>query len=167
MSESRPNRVRPTNLQSTNTHFTPVNTGFFVGLQSDHLADVGGVLGILPVMTHPHSFAVTDDLLDLREAARLPVFRRNGKPVSIPQLHRYILDGARAPDGRRVRLAVVRTPRGRKTSLAAVEQFIAALQGEPIPDISPAPPASRRKAIREAEAELEAAGFGDAIGGAR
>lgn len=101
----------------------------------------------------------TEDLMDLKEAAREPVFRspKTKKPAHVASIYRHVLRGGRAANGERVKLETIRTPSGLRTSRQAVERFIAALTN---PDAAPAPtPSQRRREIEAAEKRLELAGI--------
>jgi hypothetical protein len=101
---------------------------------------------------------LSEDLIDLREACGLRVFKntKTGKPAHIASMYRHIMRGARAANGERIRLEVVRTPSGLRTSREAVARFIAALTD---PDATAPTPRARRRQIAQAEAELAGAGF--------
>jgi hypothetical protein len=101
-----------------------------------------------------------ETLLDLRQACRLPVFLnpRTKQPLHISGIYRHIKRGARAANGERIRLEVIRTPTGLRTSREAVGRFIVALTN-PTPFAPISQCASRKRQIAQAEAELMAAGF--------
>jgi hypothetical protein len=67
-----------------------------------------------------------EDLIDLRDACRSPAFRnpRTKKAAHVSQAYRWVSHGARAADGNRVKLEVVRTPSGLRTSREAVVRFL-------------------------------------------
>jgi hypothetical protein len=71
-----------------------------------------------------------ENLIDFRAVARLRPLRNNktGKPAGLASIYRYVLRGARAANGERVKLEVVRTPSGLRSSRRAVERFIRAQQ---------------------------------------
>ena len=100
-----------------------------------------------------------EDLLDLRQACRLPPYLnpRTRRPPHLSAIYRHINHGARATNGERVRLEVVRTPSGLRTSREAVARFFEALTNRD-PVTAPAP-AARARQISRAESELSAAGF--------
>jgi hypothetical protein len=102
----------------------------------------------------------TELLLDLHQACKLPPFLdpRTQRPMHISGMYRQINRGARAADGQRIRLEVIRTPRGMRTSREAVGRFIEALSN-PKNSAQTLPQATRRKQITQANAELSAAGF--------
>jgi hypothetical protein len=98
-----------------------------------------------------------EDLIDLSTACREPVFKnKNGNPIHVSQLHRWVTTGARAVNGDRVRLEVVKTPAGRKTSREAIARFIHRLSD---PDLPVPTSRQRKKEQADAEAGLVAAGF--------
>ncbi len=99
-----------------------------------------------------------EDLIDLREAAKLPPFKRAGRAAHVATLYRHAQHGAKAANGARVRLEVVRVPSGLRTSREAVVRFISALSGTGRPLPRPATE-QRQKQIAQAEAELAADGF--------
>jgi hypothetical protein len=107
----------------------------------------------------------SEDLLDLRQACREPVFRNrlNGKPLHLSGMYRAIKGGARAANGERITLETIRTPRGLLTSREAIQRFVERL---PQPDAKPVATASRarQRQIDAATRELENAGF--VVGGA-
>jgi hypothetical protein len=104
----------------------------------------------------------TENIIDLRDTAKMPVFRnaRSGKAAHMSQLYRWTTgSGARAADGTRVRLATIRTPSGLRTSVEAVERFIHALtegDGEPM---SVRTSRQRQRAAEQAKRELAASGI--------
>jgi hypothetical protein len=102
----------------------------------------------------------SETLIDLCSACRLPVFvnQKTRRPCGIASMYRYILRGARAANGDRIKLETIKTPTGTRTSREAVERFIRALSD---PDTPVAAPRSRvrEKQIEEANSELIAAGF--------
>src|SRR3954452_7840750 len=99
-----------------------------------------------------------EDLIDLRQAGRQRPLRNSptGRPCHISQAHRYVLHGARAVNGERVKLEVVKTPSGMRTSREAIVRFICRLTN---PSAPIAAPQQRLRQIEAAEAELRAAGF--------
>jgi Protein of unknown function (DUF1580) len=105
---------------------------------------------------------IHETLLDLREAAALPVFRRRGRAPHVSVVYRWIHAGILAPDGQRVRLETIKQPAGLMTSVEAVERFIHRLSGEH--RATTPTPRTRQKQIDTATRELEAAGF--SVGGA-
>jgi hypothetical protein len=73
------------------------------------------------------SVLLSETLLTLSQAARrLPPFRA-GRPVDPSTLSRWILAGAKAPDGTMVRLEAIKTPSGWRTSEEALARFFGAL----------------------------------------
>ncbi len=104
--------------------------------------------------------AMTEDLIDLRQACREKPFRnaKTGKPAHISSMFRHVMRGARAANGERIRLETIRVPSGLRTSREAVARFIARLT-DPDAPVATASPKARRKQIAQAEAELRAAGF--------
>jgi hypothetical protein len=103
----------------------------------------------------------TEELITLGQGTKLLPPARGGKKTHVSTLFRWILDGAKAPDGSIVRLEAVRLPRGWMTSRAAIERFIHALT----PDLSgarpkpPRSPAARQRALKRADRELARLGI--------
>jgi hypothetical protein len=100
----------------------------------------------------------TETLIALRDACREPVFCHGGKPIHISGMYRYIMRGAKAANGQRIRLETVRTPGGLRTSREAISRFISTLT-DPGTAIPPPTTAARRRQIESAEKELARAGF--------
>jgi hypothetical protein len=69
--------------------------------------------------------------LGLAQAARHLPPGRNGRPTHPATLVRWIVQGARAADGRRVHLEAVRLGARWVTSAAALQRFAEALAGRP------------------------------------
>jgi hypothetical protein len=107
------------------------------------------------------SILLNETLLTLSQAARrLPPFRA-GRPVNPATLTRWILSGAKAPNGTVVRLEAIKTPSGWRTSEEALARFFAALTPDLAEDtIRPAPrtPMQRQRASERAAKQLERAG---------
>jgi hypothetical protein len=105
----------------------------------------------------------SDDTLTLAEACRILPRGRNGSRPHLSTILRWILHGAPAPDGRRVKLAAVRCGAKWITSRTALREFVAALtprvDGEPAPAPPPRTPTQRQRANERAARELEKAGM--------
>lgn len=100
---------------------------------------------------------LNENLIDLREAAKLPPIRtRTGKAAHISKMFRLAKLGVRASNGQRVRLETVRCPSGLRTSTEAVQRFIRELTD---PDATAQTPASRQREVDTAEKELQQAGL--------
>jgi hypothetical protein len=108
----------------------------------------------------------TEKTFPLSHASKfLPSARRGrdgrSSPVSLSCLLRWVLDGVRTPDGKRVRLEALRLGGKWVTSLEALQRFAEAQT--PMleqPSISiPRSPAKRQKAALRAEKALERAGI--------
>ncbi|WP_428939693.1 hypothetical protein [Fontivita pretiosa] len=99
----------------------------------------------------------SEQLVELGEARAYPVFCRGNRRASIQKMYRLALHGARAANGARVRLEVVRTPGGIRTSREAIQRFIERLTNPDLPP--PDPPAVRQCQSQRAVEELQAAGF--------
>jgi hypothetical protein len=103
---------------------------------------------------------LTETVLGLKDAAKLVPSARQGRPVSFACLWRWVLHGAKAPDGERVRLEAVRLGGRWVTSREALQRFAERLtpqaQDQPAP---PRTPRQRRRAAERAEKELERMGI--------
>jgi hypothetical protein len=102
-----------------------------------------------------------DDTLTLAEACRVLPRGRHGSRPHLSTVLRWILDGAPAPDGRRVRLAAVRIGGHWVTSRAALQEFARALTPDLASDSQtslPRTPGQRGRADRRAAEALERAG---------
>ena|SRR5688500_2364988 len=99
-------------------------------------------------------------LIDLRDACREPPFRnaRTGKPAHVSSVYRHVFRGARAVDGQRIRLEVVKTPSGLRTSREAITRLIAKLTN-PTGSTPETSPATRQRQVERAERELHEAGL--------
>jgi len=102
----------------------------------------------------------TEQPISLAEAARSVPAARNGKRTHLSTILRWILQGARAPGGGRVKLEGVRLGNRWMTSRQALQRFAERLtpSQEPPPP-SPRSPAARERADRRAEKELERLGI--------
>jgi hypothetical protein len=97
--------------------------------------------------------------LSLSQAAKLfPPFRA-GRPVHSATLCRWILRGARSPDGSVVRLEAVRRPAGWLTSKQAVQRFLDRLTPRLDSEEFPTDRICRTDAASRADHELIRAGF--------
>jgi hypothetical protein len=106
----------------------------------------------------------TEAVLSLSQAARLLPPGRGSAHVHAATLTRWILQGCRAPGGRRVCLRAARVGSRWVTSREALNEFLAALTprhgaGPLTPDPAPRTPAQRRRASTRAEAELARLGL--------
>ncbi len=97
---------------------------------------------------------LAENMIGLGTAARRQPPGQGERPVHPGTVGRWIADGARTADGRRVRLEAVRCGSKWVTSVEALEMFLAALT--PALDSARAPrsPAERRRASVQAAAEL-------------
>ncbi len=93
-----------------------------------------------------------------RLARRLPPTRL-GRPVTLSCVLRWVLDGARGPDGGRVKLEGVRLAGKWISTAGALRRFILAQTpaGEPAPP--PRTPGQRRRASEHAARALEKIGI--------
>src|SRR5262245_61514796 len=97
--------------------------------------------------------------LGLAEAARRIPPTRNGVPVHPSTLTRWILAGAAAPDGRRVRLEAVRLGGRWVTSEEAIYRFALALTAGVDPASAGRPPSAGLREAERAGRELEGRGL--------
>jgi Protein of unknown function (DUF1580) len=97
----------------------------------------------------------------LSHASKFLPSARQGKPVSLSCLLRWIFDGVRTPDGSRVRLEALRLGGKWVTSMEALQRFAEAqtpkLDGDPRP--LPRMPTGRARAAQRAARDLERAGI--------
>ena len=99
-----------------------------------------------------------EPLISLSQAAARYPGHRGAKRLHPATLTRWILNGVRAIDGRRVKLEAVRLGCRWLTSEAALRRFAEALTAPP-PDSPPTrTPTDRRRASEQADAELRAMG---------
>jgi hypothetical protein len=98
--------------------------------------------------------------LALAVAAKLVPPGRNGKRCHLSTLLRWIVKGARSPDGRTVRLEAARLGSRWVTSREALQRFSEALTPA-LSDTptSPRSPTTRRRASERAAERLERAGI--------
>ena len=100
-------------------------------------------------------------LIPLADAAKLIPPGRNGKRTHLSTILRWILTGARGPDGARIRLEGVRLGARWMTTHGAIARFSEALTpllGDSDPSPTPRAPARRRRTSERAAAELERLG---------
>jgi hypothetical protein len=105
---------------------------------------------------------ITDTLLSLTTAAKLVPPARSGRRTHISTIIRWITDGARGPNGTRVRLEGVRLGSRWLTSAAALSRFMEALTprlADPSPVSGPRTLTQRRRESDRAAAELEKLGI--------
>jgi hypothetical protein len=92
----------------------------------------------------------TEAMIPLARAAEMVPPARRGKKTHLSTVFRWVTDGAKGPDGRRVRLEAVRLGGRWLTSTEAVQRFAERLT----PDLDrPRPPASRSPGARERAAK--------------
>jgi hypothetical protein len=104
----------------------------------------------------------SDDTLTLSEACALLPRGRNGAKPHLSTLLRWILQGAPAPGGQRVRLGAVRCGGKWITSRQALREFTEALTPRLASDPAPAPsrtPGRRQRAGERAGKQLEKLGI--------
>lgn len=96
----------------------------------------------------------------VRAAKRMPSSRQ-GKPVSLSCLLRWVLSGVRGPDDRPIRLEAVRCAGRWLTTPGAIQRWLAAqtphLDGDP--PSSPRSPSNRQRASDRAAAQLKKLGI--------
>lgn len=99
--------------------------------------------------------------LSLPEAAKLIPVGRQGRPLNISTLLRWILSGAKAPDGEVVRLDAIRLGSRWITSKEALARFSERLTPRMNAETQPKPrtPTQRQHASRRAARALEKAGI--------
>jgi hypothetical protein len=99
--------------------------------------------------------------LPLAEAARLVPPARSGKRTHLSTLLRWILKGAKAPNGQLVRLEAVRLGGRWMTSAPALQRFAEALTPRLDGEASQAPrtPGKRQRAAESAGRELDSIGI--------
>jgi len=92
----------------------------------------------------------TETPISLKDAARHPLLKRDGRAVHISAIYRWIGQGI---DG--VKLETFRRPSGVATTREAIERFIRRLSGAPEAQA----PSARRQQIASANRQLEEAGI--------
>jgi hypothetical protein len=104
---------------------------------------------------------LSETMLSLAQAARRFPAGRKGAPVSLSCVLRWILQGAKAPDGTVVRLEGVRVGGRWLTSVEALARFAERLtpRREGVGEPAPRTPTQRRRAAERAERELERLGI--------
>ena len=103
---------------------------------------------------------LTETPVSLREAANILPRGRSGRPVHLSCILRWILVGAKGPDGQRVRLEGLRIGGRWITSREALQRFGEALTHHLADQIQPPHPTSRRlKASQKAAEELNRIGI--------
>jgi hypothetical protein len=103
---------------------------------------------------------VAETPLSLRQAAALFPINRNGRPVSVSCIFRWIAQGVRGPDGGVLRLEALRAGGRWITSREAVQRFVEA-QTPRLSDAPPLPPsaAERSRHAARVAAQLDAIGI--------
>jgi hypothetical protein len=96
------------------------------------------------------------DVLTMPQVARRCGSTRQGRPVHPATPLRWVFNGVRTPDGRRIKLEAVRCGRW-VTSLAAFQRFLEAQTPSLETDSTPQPRTPTRTAKRR-EREIQAAG---------
>jgi hypothetical protein len=103
----------------------------------------------------------SDSTLTLMQASRILPTGRNGSRPHLSTLIRWIIEGVRLADGRRVRMEAVRLGGKWITSREALQRFTAALT--PVLSDTPPPPprtpGKRQRASERAACELEKLGM--------
>lgn len=97
--------------------------------------------------------------LPLKDAANLVPPGRGGKKTHFSTLWRWVLKGAKAPDGSTVRLEAIRRPGVWMTSAEALDRFFQRLTPSFASEPAPRTLTQREKASARASRELEKAGI--------
>ncbi len=107
------------------------------------------------------SIELTETILTLADAAKLLPRGRAGRPVHLSCILRWIIDGAKSPDGSRVRLGGVRLGSRWVTSREALQRFAEALTPrlDDTAPVKPRTPNQRERASAQAAKQLEAIGI--------
>jgi hypothetical protein len=97
----------------------------------------------------------------LSQASKFLPSARKGRPVSLSCLLRWVLDGVKLKDGRRIRLEALRLGGKWVTSMEAIQRFAEAQTPtlEFRRQTLPQSPVRRRKAAERAAKELERIGI--------
>jgi hypothetical protein len=103
----------------------------------------------------------TESVLSLRDAAKLLPPARLGRPVSFACVWRWVLSGARAATGQKVKLEALRLGGRWVTSREALQRFAEALtpRAEAVAVDPPRSSAGRRRASERAGRALTAVGI--------
>jgi hypothetical protein len=103
----------------------------------------------------------SERLIPLAEAAKMVPPARRGKKTHLSTLLRWVLKGAKAPDGTLVKLEALRVGGRWMTSREAIQRFALALTPRLDGGARPAPrtPAQRRRDDERAAKELGRAGL--------
>jgi hypothetical protein len=103
----------------------------------------------------------TESVLSLKEAAKLLPPGRLGRPTSFACLWRWVLSGARAPDGGTVKLEALRLGGRWVTSRQALQRFAERLTPRVDDDPAPLPrsPARRQREDERAARKLDEIGI--------
>jgi hypothetical protein len=93
-------------------------------------------------------------------ARRFPAYRQ-GRPVTLSCLVRWVTDGVRGPEGERIRLEAARLAGRWITTPQAIARFIDAQTPRQVDTQSKSsrPPSARQRASERAAAELERCGI--------
>jgi hypothetical protein len=100
----------------------------------------------------------SEELLSLRDAAKLLPSARSGKPVTFQCILRWALTGSLAPDGERVKLEAVRLGNRWVTSKEALQRFVIALTPPEKKALKRRTPRQVKTACEKASRELEKLG---------
>ena len=98
----------------------------------------------------------TETPLSLKAACRLKILSRDGRPPHVSAIYRWTTRGVRG-----IVLETAFNGRCRVTTAEAVTRWVEALSraADPAPPAASSASAARRRALREAERELDAAGI--------
>jgi hypothetical protein len=102
-----------------------------------------------------------EELLSLAEATKRVPPARQGEKTHLSTILRWILEGAKAPDGSRVKLEALRLGSRWMTSTEALQRFAERLTPvlDGTPPQTPRPPAARQRASERAGRALEKIGI--------
>jgi hypothetical protein len=103
-----------------------------------------------------------EEPITLAAAARMFPPTRQGRPISLSAVFRWIADGIKGPDGKRIRLEAARVGGRWLTSVAALERFAKAQTpqfGAEETKTKIRTPGQRQRASEAAAKELEKAGI--------
>jgi hypothetical protein len=97
--------------------------------------------------------------ISLLQGARLLPVGRRGSPVSFQCVLRWVLDGAKGPDGQRVRLEAAKLGARWVTSKEAIQRFCDRLTPLPAGAVTARTPRQRQRQADADERELERLGI--------
>jgi hypothetical protein len=102
----------------------------------------------------------SETIIPLREVPKLLPSYRGGRPPSFQCALRWVLEGAKGPNGERVKLEALRVGGRYVTSKEALQRWAERLTPQTESTLAPTrTPRQRRRAAEQAERELEAMGI--------